>query len=1052
MNVITVICGSVLSPRSARIQALWAEKQQEALLLTPTRRLAQLRQEQLVREEKLPGLWGQRAYELSAYAAVLLERSGRSVRMVSQLERNRIIWLALQDIAREEQIPEINAGFVRHLLQVITSMKQGAIEAPHLDEAINRSSEKHPFDSIVSRVYSAYQSALMERGLYDIPGLFWEVEERCQQGLITLPDDEKYLLLDGFDDFTASQQRFLLALADQAESMTIGLNYDANTPDLKDLYTLQHDWLEKFQKKIAVQLLTCPSKDVQTLSEHGALHIFGRNPSPRLPEGLQPNLTLRAAADARHEVETIGRSIKTLLVEKKIRPSEIAVALTDMEQQAPLVEEVFTAFSIPFMMRTSQPLSRSFPAIFLSRLVNTIKNQDLQEMAPLLSSAALDGDDDDPRAIQALQLLIRESGIVGPVRERQAAFHYLEWLIQQRESGAQGTRLSPGCTGAAWALLKKRLAMLESFAAALPENGSFLLYSNAFSSFLDLPGLQQENTQGQDNKAAIAALRRLLAEMAMPFHAKRPISFADYFALFQMALSNASLPGSGRGGVFCGSPDDLRLNHFPHVFLGGLNEGALPKAASVNALYSDRDLTRFRQQNLPLPGTAEHLQRQRLLFHHSLAAAGKGLTLSWRKQDSDDREVLPSPFVVELKALFPDTLPLQEEDPGPDCFIADFEAVASSEDLLKTALYRGITFNSSELQDFFQPLGSALVMEQFRYSDAPFCHYDGVLEDEELIATLQQHFGATHQFSVSQLESYLKFPFSFFMKYVLRIRETRLADGEITPLLRGILFHDALKEFYDFYKQNTETLLRDTPAEERTERLRDSLEKAFGRQRTALQSLAPVLVEMEFLRLESVLQRYLKLELESDAYYIPWELEYSFGRTPAPDEDSSLYNPPFAFSLGEESILIAGTVDRIDKQGRALRLIDYKSSTTPSRKEIMAGLSLQLSVYAEAMKEFFPEDSCSDAWYIPILNGVPQEALLGKKPEDFIMRQVRAHEAITEAVAGIRKGFFPPVPHGALDVDRFPVPSAARYEAWRLNRKLRRQEQLAVETDDGSED
>jgi|LSQX01.3.fsa_nt_gb ATP-dependent helicase/DNAse subunit B len=1034
MNVITVICGSVLSDRSARIQALWAKKHREALLLTPTRRLAQLRQEALVRQEELPGLWGERAFELSNYAAVLLERSGRPVQMVSQLERNRIVWLTLQEIVKTEEIPEISAGFVRHLLQVITSMKQGAVEAPHLEEAIRRSDEEHPFDFIVSRVYSAYQSALQERGLYDIPGLFWEVEQRCRDGLIHLPSDEQYLFLDGFDDFTASQQRFLLALAGLASGMTIGLNYDASSPDLKDLYALQHQWLEKFQRKISVQLLTRPSKEAKTCSEYGALHIFGRNPSVRAPETLQANMTLRACADARHEVESIGRSIRTLLVEGKARPSEIAVALTDMQQQAFTVEEIFTAFSIPFMMRTAQPLARSFPAIFLSRLVNTIQVRDFQELAPLLSSSALDRPDDDPRAIQALQLLVRESGIVGPVRERQAAFHYLEWLIQQKESGASRTRLSPGCTGAAWKLLKKRLTWLSRFAAALPSKGTFLLYSEAFSAFLDLPGLTQENTPGLDNKEAIAALRRLLAEMAMPYHGKTEVSFADYFAIFQMALENASQPGGGSGGagVFCCSPDDLRLNRFPYVFLGGLNEGALPRAASVNALYADRDLKRFRQQNLALPGTAEHLQRQRLLFHHSLASAEKSLALSWRKQDSDDREVLPSPFVIELKALFPDSAAFQEKDPGPDCFIADFLSVASADDLIKTALYRGISFTTPELRALFKPLDAVLAMEKQRYSGRHFSAYDGLIRQEDLLSILRENFGDKHQFSVSQLETWLKFPFDFFRKYVLRIRETRIADGEITPLLRGIIVHDALRDFFSHYRQEEKNLLAFTSIEERTAQLRASLGQAFERQRTALQNLAPVLVEMEALRLETILQRFLQQEVESWSGFIPWELEYSFGHTPGASEDGLPHNPPFPFELGDETILFSGTVDRVDRKGDGLRLIDYKSSSVPSKKEIMAGLSLQLSIYAEAVAQYFPDISCADAWYIPILKGVGREALMVKKAADFNLRKIQATQAIALAVQGIRNGFFPPLPHSALNTDRYPIPSAARYESWRI--------------------
>jgi len=1037
MKAITVICGSVFSGRSKQIQALVGGKKEQALLITPTRRLAQLREEQLIRETNLPGLWNRRSRELSEYAALLLERSGCPVRMATRLERNRIVWLALKTLADQEEIPEVSAGFVRHLLQVITSMKQNAVEVADLDRAIDNIREKHPFDRLVSKIYKAYQHELLQRELYDVPGLFWAVEQRCKEGLIALPEEEQWLLLDGFDDFTASQQRLLLALASLASGMVIGLNYDAEAPDLEELYALQRRWLEKFQQITDVQIVRCPTAPEKSRSAYASRYLFSQHTPPPPAETLSANVTLMPAADACHEIESIGRTIKSLLLNDALRPAEIAVAFPDMEQQAPLVEEIFTRFSIPVMMRTRLPLSRSRPAIFLLRLVKAVQEQSLQEFAPLLASPAFDRQDDSPQAVQSLVLLIRESNITGRLDESARALNYLQRLIEQKRDGNERSRLSQGCTPEAMQLLLERLDQIREFTPRLPAEGTFRLYSESLSTFLDLPGLNRDTETEPGNQEAIAALRRILAEMASPFYENQPVTFSDYFALFRMALSEESVCGRGRSGVFCCSLTDLRLNAFPVVFLGGLNEGALPGAAAINALYSDRDLARFRKEGLSMPGSSEHLQKQRLLFHHALCAAEKSLFVGWRNQDQEDREILPSPFAVELRELFQKAVPpLTVDEPAPDCFIADLHQVASPEDFRLSARYHQATIKSPSLCALLEPAQAMIEMEQTRATSKNFSVYDGMIESPELKADLLRRFGEKHQFSVSQLEEYLKFPFSFFTKYVLKIKETRYADGEITPLLRGVILHYALKLFYEVYRQKPANTLKNTSPEERSLLIQNSLDRAFEEQRFALSNIAPVVVALEKARLNLLLDQFIQEEAATEDSFVPWVLEYSFGTSSRPEQDPLSTALPFTYEVGEMQIMFAGIIDRIDKDNlNRLRIIDYKSSSAPTKKEIKEGLSLQLSIYAAAAEASFPGCSSVEGWYIPLLKKKPQEALFAGKESESLERNANAVAMISKAICGIRAGCFPPLPHQSLNLDYFTLPQAARYEAWRVAEK-----------------
>ena len=550
MGQITLICGTGFSERSDRIDALWREYGETALLLTPTRRLARMRQEAFVRKNKLPGLWGNRAYELTAFAASLLEASGTRVRMVSRLERQFMVRQALEHLEADTSLTHYpcTPGLVKHVLRLITQMKQGAIEPARFREALAAGRDAAEMDLYVAAVYEAYQKALVDGDRYDVPGLYWEADTLCRNGHARLPGGATILLLDDFDDFTPSQQRFLESLSDHVSRMVIGINYNVD-PDQDGLFHLQRRWVEEFRSRAGVDVVACPSPPPVTAIQYAASALFHRRVAAA-PEGVDKNVRVIACADAQHELEYIGRAVKQLVVKEQVPPSSIAVALADMAQSVAMLGSVFEGFGIPFRSQAAPSLFSSTPGVVMSRLFDLLGHWERQDLIALLTTPLLGDDENDRACVMAFPLIARECGVISG---RDAWGEALDAL--DRRLAAEPTRngrndLPPGITGEGLALFRQRFELFAGFEDSLPEEGPVSGYARLCDSFLVDSGMARACGQDGDDAGALTALRSLLQEFALGDLSGAEVACESFATLLRDGMTESGVFVQGRpGGV-----------------------------------------------------------------------------------------------------------------------------------------------------------------------------------------------------------------------------------------------------------------------------------------------------------------------------------------------------------------------------------------------------------------------------------------------------------------------------------------------------------------------
>lgn len=360
------------------------------------------------------------------------------------------------------------------------------------------------------------------------------------------------------------------------------------------------------------------------------------------------------------------------------------------------------------------------------------------------------------------------------------------------------------------------------------------------------------------------------------------------------------------------------------------NEGEIPAVFDDNALISDAEAERFAAQGISL--APRSLQKNELCRDELI----QFLQCSDKLLLCYDGSKKPS---YELKRI-----------------------LAVSGESIKNARLERASVEALSDEDAARVLGSKSLAYEFAMSERIAPDYRNVLAatgEEENHSALEQPlkcaaklFGKKRT-SVSALQSYFQCPHKYFFEYGLRVKKKD--DGHVQSFDIGRIFHYVVEKFVDAgMPENRDAFAR--------EKIAEYLE---------LEHYGNKVNEFEFERIvseTSVLLEKIEKQIRAGVF-VPIATEKSFGK------DDPELKP---ISLGSVSLL--GEIDRIDKCGNAVRVIDYKTGSSDFLPEYLYyGKKLQLAAYMQVMIEngyepagffYFPlKAKWTDDEYSHVLNG-----------------------------------------------------------------------------------
>lgn len=215
-----------------------------------------------------------------------------------------------------------------------------------------------------------------------------------------------------------------------------------------------------------------------------------------------------------------------------------------------------------------------------------------------------------------------------------------------------------------------------------------------------------------------------------------------------------------------------------------------------------------------------------------------------------------------------------------------------------------------------------------------------VEKSKEMIQLLHQRYNADdadnrHVLSPSALNTYLECPLRFYFRYVAGLKVADEVSAEIDSKLFGTIFHRSAELIYkeltahgkEVRKADLEALLKHEA------KIRQYVDDAFKEELFQIKKSEKTEYNGQQLINSQVIVYYLKQLLRNDLHYAPFTLE---GMETKVNEAIKLNS-----AIGTISIRLGGTIDRMDKQGDTLRVLDYKTGGKPKDFKEISELFIQ---------------------------------------------------------------------------------------------------------------
>ncbi len=972
--------------RSVLMENMQAGDIGQTLWITPTHRSVR----QLVFElfdDELQVCFEPGVVTFDQFAEKLLRMSNVQASMLKPDQQRMLLRQIVEDAMQARELRHFQkvagtSGFVNLLARFISELKREETWPETFRKTLNSRPESFK-DEELCRLYERYQDKLLEWGKYDSEGRFWLARELLAQGNWTAFPKLRYVVVDGFTDFTSTQYAVLVALAGHADEIDVTFPHDPHD-DREDLWVKPLRSMQTLCKHARKSGLKVKESNLPSSTEKRHSHkqiglsvvndmLFG-NLRRLVPAKDSRGLDLVAASGSRTEIRETARRVKSLLL-AGVSPQNILVTSRDLLQSAPSIEDIWTDAGIPYCVDLSRAVSSLPLAKSMSALLNVSTHDwSYASIKKLLTQTSGKFNRAGQRAGVTLQILRH----LNLRQNRQEILAGLQSMVTRADSNSVIETTSLETALETLTELDENLKLFQKkrsysdFVRQLTATAHELFVSESEEN-----SIREEEASEWDLIVGLLSDASAFQDQLLP-EKQKSIDLSTFLKWLEELFHTQVVPArrATAGEVQILNASDARHLKVDHLFVMGLQEGTFPASAENQPFYNEQE----RQNWIELGVQLEHRTSQYLdemqFFYRLATRATTNLTLSYSYVSSKGQPQYASPFYQAVKTLFQKSthVETQVEQLSP---IPTAETLLTVEDVRLLAVQNMsdskagllswlISQQSSSAQ--MHSLLAAVQMNASRFEEHGFTRYEGQLQEARIRQAVAEHYHREYTFSASQLEQYASCPFQFLLKRVLKIEPQVAPRLETDYRKRGNIVHDLLARLHETEMRQ---LLEEDPSGKGQLLSRKFLELLQEKAGTlfAGSDLQKAIDEIE----TELISEWAELYQSQSSSYVDqfdpdWEheleprfREISFGRTQENDDDWDWGSEPtqeldaVIFGNDETPIRIEGRIDRIDV-GRAqerniFAIIDYKTGNPPSFKEsdVSRGTQLQLALYTIAV-------------------------------------------------------------------------------------------------------
>ncbi|MCP4536751.1 MAG: hypothetical protein GY832_06360 [Chloroflexi bacterium] len=843
-----------------------------------------------------------------------------------------------------------SAGFARLLGGLFGELKRARVFPEDLEQAL---AGHKPRLVELARIYTAYQSWLIDTGWVDTEGQGWLAAIALEQDP-SLLSNLSLLVVDGFDEFNPTQLYLLRLLANRAATTIVTLTGDPQNPD-----RLAHRRLARARAALAHALDVEPTSLSNKRQEDNPLvplspcplaHIEAKLFEPSPPSILaDETVTFIEAQNRASEAREALRWLKARLVRDGVPLSGIAIVARDVLPYRSFLEQVAAEFGMPLRFASGADL-RANPAIaaLLNLLTLSLKSVDWspQALIDALTSPYFDWTDCGLQSNDAGYLydVARAGQVVTGLDQWREAFHNLSARPSEEDTPvaldeedfaprpslakAQVTRLEAifdeiitRITPPPQATLRERVMWIEKLIGPDPALTSPGTPAEDDTASLRIVIRTRQNLATAERD--VAALRifkdilrgMVLADSVLDGEPESHLPLGQFVTELVQAVGETTYTTPVKGeAILVASVLEVRGLTFDSVALLGLAEGDFPRAEREDALLRESDRVWLAERGFAIEARLQG--DEATFFYQAVTRARRRLLLCRPYLASDGQSWESSPYWSAVLGLFENAPVTHVRPTDPVRDVASAQELASATPGDVTGVSTAILHTRSTPQTAPSP-------------------WNGDLSTLE--KPLAQRFGADQPWSSSRLETYAKCPFYFWAAYAMELEPRELPQAGFDVLILGSIYHLVLERLYDLVDDGAPDRLRaELPNVAR--QVYDAAPNDYGFRPSPLW-------QRQQEEMTEVLHRTLEALIDTAGEYKPLIQELAFGLHE---------KPPLVLRDAEgQTLYLRGYIDRVDQapDGR-LRIIDYKAGSTliPAR-DLTDGYRLQLPLYALAAQE-----------------------------------------------------------------------------------------------------
>lgn len=816
------------------------------------------------------------------------------------------------------------------ILRTITELKKHNIDEGNLQKQLDSIDDEYLKLKLedISKIYSVYEE-IIKNNYIDEEDILTILSKQIKYSTMF---DNSLIYIDEFSGFTEQEYMIIEEILKKAKEVSIAICTnnleEAKNPE-NDIFYSNKQVVRKLidhAKQANVNIDKPIGLNNQYRFKNIELQLLEKNIYTTKNETYDKcveHIHLSLANNPYAEIEKIAQTIIQLVREKDIRFRDISLITKNLEDYKGAVLAIFPKYNIPVFIDTKKELSDNILVKYVLSIFDIYaKNWSSDAVWTYIKTGFTNISKKD---IYKLENYCKKWGIRGN------KWYKEDWKYDSLNKDIENLNN----------LRKMIVNPLIDFSKKLKDKKTAEEITKQLYEFLEeneIKNKLEEKLKKLENKEEIKyaneyvsswnILMDILDEINLIF-GEQKIKFEEYREILKSGLEVSSFGEIPQviDEVTIGDIERSRNHKIDTLFILGLNDGVFPSINNQEGFLNDKDREYLKENGIELAkGTIENLYEEQFNIYKAFTTAQSEIYLSYVSSDKEGKAKRPSTLITKVKKIFPR---LKEESD----VLKEETNISTPQATFKDLLSNIRKLKNGEEVDYIWINVYNWYINNEQWNKKLLKAIKG-FEDKnnpEKISekNIKRLYGNVLKTSVSRLEQYKRCPFSFHLKYGLKLKEKE--ELKIKPIDTGTFMHDIIDTFFE-----TTNNIKNITQEEIEKVVEDIINQKLNLSKNYIFTSSPKF---------TVLTNRLKKVIIQSIKYIVFQIQNS---------DFEIIGNEIEFKRKIDNVEIVGKIDRLDAEktenAQYIRIIDYKSSEKNiDLNEFMSGTQIQLITYLDSV-------------------------------------------------------------------------------------------------------